>query len=257
MKITAAGELPLALVAGAAGTACPAMAQAARIENIEASEAQQSLKILVSLDRQPRSAAVSIEDGQLILDIDGLTLAPLAFAPPPGLPVKQVTTTPSGPNSARIMLVGSEVIAPSATLYRNAVLVEATVQPGSVDADPAPAIETPRKVSSPKSEPSGPIDITAAVKVSASACETARALLAKDAWNIQALGDHAVCLARAGKSDEAANRLDQLAAFNPEDPRVAQGRRLLAKPSEKAATSKAVAEAAAPHTSDTPASSIH
>ncbi len=43
-----------------------------------------------------------------------------------------------------------------------------------------------------------------------------------------ALGDHALCLLDQGKTKEAANRIEQLAAFAPEDWRIALARAVLA-----------------------------
>lgn len=60
-------------------------------------------------------------------------------------------------------------------------------------------------------------------------CATAADELAKDAWALAAMGDHALCLIDAGKLEEAKNRIDQLAAITPMDWRVALGRATLAE----------------------------
>lgn len=65
--------------------------------------------------------------------------------------------------------------------------------------------------------------------IDAARCSTAADELAKDAWALAAMGDHALCLVDAGKLDEAKNRLDQLAAITPQDWRVVLGRALLAE----------------------------
>ena len=52
--------------------------------------------------------------------------------------------------------------------------------------------------------------------------------ISKDPWELTALGDHALCLIDSGKDTEAKTRLDQLAAFAPEDWRLALGRAALA-----------------------------
>jgi hypothetical protein len=66
-------------------------------------------------------------------------------------------------------------------------------------------------------------------RLDANACAGAEAQLAKDAWSLPALGNHALCLIDQQKLPEAKNRLDQLAAFSPEDWRVELGRGALAE----------------------------
>jgi hypothetical protein len=75
-------------------------------------------------------------------------------------------------------------------------------------------------------------------------CAAAEAELAKDAWALAAMGDHAMCLIDAGKTDEARNRLDQLAAITPADWRVSLGRAVLADNASDANTADAAYAAA-------------
>jgi len=79
---------------------------------------------------------------------------------------------------------------------------------------------------------------TKLARIDAARCSTAETELKKDAWALGALGDHALCLIDAKKLPEAANRIDQLAAFAPEDWRVALGRAFLDQ--EKGTASSAI-----------------
>jgi Flp pilus assembly protein TadD len=67
------------------------------------------------------------------------------------------------------------------------------------------------------------------VKLDTARCAEAAVDLKKDPWSVPALGDHALCLIDMGSSNEANTKLDQLAAFAPEDWRVALGRAELAR----------------------------
>jgi hypothetical protein len=254
MKIAAHTALPVLLLACAKLGAGDAAAQAAapqdsaRIENIETSVGDDRITILVSFDRQPRGATATMNQGQLLLDLDGITLAPFAFTPPPGAMISRVAASPSGAHSARITLATQAMSAPSATLYRNAVLVElerderaaSAVLARAVPATPAPSSSQTNDAANSKTGASA-----------MGACDKARITLEKDSWNIAALGDHALCLARAGKLQEAGHRLDQLAAFDPGDPRVAEGRKLLTTARESDSRRKvevaATAQAPKPH----------
>jgi Flp pilus assembly protein TadD len=75
--------------------------------------------------------------------------------------------------------------------------------------------------------------------IDAARCTVAADELAKDAWALAAMGDHALCLIDAGKLDEAKNRLDQLAAITPQDWRVALGRATLAEKAGDTETAQA------------------
>jgi len=75
--------------------------------------------------------------------------------------------------------------------------------------------------------------------IDAARCSTAADELAKDAWALAAMGDHALCLVDAGKLDEAKNRLDQLAAITPQDWRVVLGRAMLAEKAGDTETAQA------------------
>jgi Flp pilus assembly protein TadD len=92
------------------------------------------------------------------------------------------------------------------------------------ESHPAPVVAAAHATAAPAK----PKSSTAALaSIDAARCKTAAADVEKDAWAIPALGDHALCLIDQGKTKEAGNRLDQLAAFAPEDWRVALGRAAL------------------------------
>lgn len=86
---------------------------------------------------------------------------------------------------------------------------------------PAPAAPKP-------AIPAGPTPAASLAGIDAVRCATAAEELAKDAWELAAMGDHALCLIDAGKLGEAKSRIDQLGAITPQDWRVALGRALLA-----------------------------
>ncbi len=71
----------------------------------------------------------------------------------------------------------------------------------------------------------GPVATLAGID--ATRCDSARDELAKDSWALGAMGDVALCLIDAGKTDEARARLDQLGAITPQDWRVSLGRGIL------------------------------
>lgn len=86
--------------------------------------------------------------------------------------------------------------------------------------------------------------------IDAARCTAAATELAKDAWALAAMGDHALCLLDADKLDEAKSRIDQLAAITPQDWRVALGRAVLEEKSgasEKAQADYVSASLAAPN----------
>jgi hypothetical protein len=80
----------------------------------------------------------------------------------------------------------------------------------------------------PVSNPAVTSGTAALAGLNAQRCAIAVGDLENDPWSIEALGNHALCLIDQGKSKEASNRLDQLAAFSPEDWRVSLGRAILA-----------------------------
>jgi hypothetical protein len=230
-----------------------AHAQTAQLLDIQSTRSGDKLEFLFTLDAQPRSAVASMDGNRLLLTIDGVALAPMAFTPPAGALATKVSVAPSGAASAQITLEIPDARAPVTTIYRNAFLVEVQSQPHLAGA--------PRAVSTVPGASSG----TAATPKSPAHCDEAKAQLAKDAWNVTALGDHALCLVEAGKFVEAGNRLDQLAAFNPDDPRVAQGRARIAQgspaPAKPPATHAPAGETAivakAPAATPTPAPTSH
>jgi hypothetical protein len=91
-----------------------------------------------------------------------------------------------------------------------------------LESQPAPVLVSAPAVSKPKAS------ITGMANIDTARCTAAAHDVEKDPWAIAALGDHALCLLDQGKTREAGNRLEQLAAFAPEDWRVALGRAALA-----------------------------
>ena len=120
------------------------------------------------------------------------------------------------------------------------------IKPAAVPANGLESRPTPASV--PPPEPAM-ISTASLAGIDTARCTAAAAELAKDAWALAAMGDHALCLLDTGKADEAKNRLDQLAAITPQDWRVALGRAVLEEKSGdsvKAQASYVVASLAAP-----------
>jgi hypothetical protein len=214
-------------------------AVSARINDIEVAQEAETVSILVKLSQQPAAVTARISGEMLILEIDGLTLTPLALAPPSGSLVTKVDAA-----SGKLTLSGAAFGSATTVIYRNAVLVEAklaepALRGGSSLMTGASAPPPAKSVEAPPSKPSNGISIAALAGISAVRCTTAAAELAKDAWALPAMGDHALCLLDADKQDEAKNRLDQLAAITPQDWRVALGRAALAEKSGYAVKAQA------------------
>jgi hypothetical protein len=235
-----------ALAFGAAGAA---HAQQARIDDIQISREGETVSILVKFSQQPVAATAKAAGDDLVIEIDGPALTKLVLDPPPGSLVRHVEA-----EGKKLTLSGAAFGAASTVIYRNAVLIETRLaEPAlrgsslmaatSPAAPPAPAkpetrpdppkapqgLEShppPLLVAAPK-PPAPKLSTTALASIDSARCAAAALDLNKDPWALAALGDHALCLLDAGKSVEAKSRLDQLAAFAPEDWRVALGRATL------------------------------
>ncbi len=144
---------------------------------------------------------------------------PVAVAPEPvAQPVHLTTATPITPTPV--------ALAPAEAAPHAKHEAEDQLQSHPVPAAPAPA---PVAIAAAAPAPAAPTTATAMAGIDAARCSTAADELAKDAWALAAMGDHALCLIDAGKLDEAKNRIDQLAAITPQDWRVALGRAKLAE----------------------------
>lgn len=269
------------VIGGPASYAQSAPASSARIDDIQVARKGDAISILIKLSQQPAAAAVKASSEALTVEIDGLTLIPFSMSPPPGLLVTKVETA-----SGKLTLSGAAFSNPTTVIYRNAVMVEARLaepdlragtslmvhatpakpapllQPIAA-APPSPAVATPEPVDhadelqthpapAPTASPIKPqLTSTAALAgVDAERCAAAASELAKDAWALAAMGDHALCLLDADKLDEAKSRIDQLAAITPMDWRVALGRAVLDEKSgdaEKAQAGFVSASLAAPN----------
>ena len=244
-------------VAIALGAPTLAHAQApTRIDDIQLGREGETVSILVKLSQQPTAASAKAVGEDFVIEIDGVDLAKLTLAPPPGSLVRHIEA-----DGRNLSLSGAAFGQASTVIYRNAVLVEARLAEPKLrgpslmaaTADAA-TVKPPHSPTPAEAAHDGPIDlvkrmepypapahppvppaaakstssITALAHIDAARCETAAADVERDPWAIPSLGDHALCLVDQGKMKEAGNRLDQLAAFAPEDWRVALGRAALA-----------------------------
>lgn len=238
--LSSAALSALAAAAPAHAQSAPAPAPiSARIGDIEVAQEAETVSILVKLSQQPVAAAAQIAGETLTVEIDGLTLAPFALSPPSGSLLTKVDAA-----SGRLTLSGAAFGSATTVIYRNAVLIEAkladpvlsggsSLMKGASNAAPV------RSVDAAPSKPGNAVSIASLAGINAVRCTTAAAELAKDAWALSAMGDHALCLLDAKKPDEAKNRLDQLAAITPQDWRVALGRAALAEKSGDAVKAQA------------------
>ncbi len=285
-------RFPIALLAALSSGAMAARAQSApantRIDDIQVSREGETVSILVKLSSQPVAASAKTADENLTLEIDGVMLARLQLTPPSGAMVTKVEAS-----GKTITLSGAAFGKATTVIYRNAVLIETKladpelrpatslmaatpaakpapapaqpIAPQPIAVAPPPAKPQPTIEAKPHTPPPAPAPLvsrrTASLAgIDAARCAAAEAELAKDAWALAALGDHALCLLDAGKTDEAKNRLDQLAAITPQDWRVALGRAALdekAGDSIKAQAGFVAASLAAPNDSIRSAITAH
>ncbi|HEV7690258.1 MAG TPA: hypothetical protein VGO52_05525 [Hyphomonadaceae bacterium] len=272
---------------------------AGSVKDIQVSRDGAKVSILIQLSQQPASADAKTSPDGLTLDLDGVDLLKLQLDPPDGSLVSHVEAA-----GQRITLSGAAFSAPSTVIYRNAVLVEATladpplrgaslmpvkataaaaaplaapataakpaVQPPAAKpalqppAPPQPAAEpvaahpakndglqskptmvNPAPKLEPAADPAAYAGTAHLAGLNAQACAVALGDLQDDPWSTNALGNHALCLLDQGKMKEATNRLDQLAAFSPEDWRVSLGRALMAEKKGDASNAEIAFKAAA------------
>lgn len=239
-----------------------APAEPARLDDILISQDDAGVAILVKLSQQPSAASARADADALVIEIDGLALAPFAFGPPKGLLVAHVEGEPSGDGGSQLLLAGAALEGVDAVIYRKSVLIRGRLtEPklaaarslmATADASTTvPNVKAPAVIPAPQAAPQPERGLAVAdlAGVTPQRCAEAPAALQKDSWNLPALGDHALCLLQSGKATEAKNRLDQLAAFQPDDWRVALGRADLALRAGEVAKAKTiltVASAAAP-----------
>lgn len=235
--------IAVSLAALAFGAAGAAHAQQARVDDIQVSREGETVSILVKLSQQPTTATAKTSGDALVVEIDGPALTRLALDPPPGSLFHHVEA-----EGRKLTLSGAAFAGPSTVIYRNAILIEVKLaEPALLGASlmmPAPAPQSspakPEPARAPDTLESHPppavaegpkpverVSTTALASIDGARCAAATRDLDKDPWALGALGDHALCLIDAGKTADAKSRLDQLAAFAPEDWRVALGRAAL------------------------------
>lgn len=261
------------------------VAVSARVDDIQVAHENDTISILIKLSQQPAAAVANASGEVLTVEIDGLSLVPLTLTPQAGSLVRKVEAS-----SGKLTLSGAAFSNTTTVVYRNAVLVEAKLAepkfhagtslmaaatPAGIPVAAAPApvvapvVSTPIRATVPPKPaeasdalqshpaPAAPAAKSQAVAVITSMagidparCTAAAAELAKDAWALGAMGDHALCLLDADRVDEAKSRIDQLAAITPQDWRVALGRAVLeekAGDAEQAQASFVAASLAAPN----------
>lgn len=186
-------------------------------------------------------------------DINGASLmtgaVPLAAAaPPPPVAAKPMPVVPAAAAPAQVVVpppapaavpaaapapAAVASVTPPAAVVPETTLISPEPQPAPAHPPEAPkpddvllSAPTPSPAPAPAAAAAGgPVAMLAGVD--AARCTSAADELAKDSWALGAMGDVALCLIDAGKTDEARARLDQLGAITPGDWRVSLGRGLL------------------------------
>ncbi len=211
-----------------ADTQPPLPALPTGLEDIRISEQDDRFSLLVLLTQQPSGASVLATEDAAALDIDGVSLAPFGVTPEPGFGVHSIAGEPNGEGGIQIVLTGAALEDVQAVVYRNSVLLTgrrvAFAEPARTQTQTESLIAADLATLSPER------------------CTEAATQLAADMWDLAALGDQALCLLRAGDSNAAKPHLDQLAAFAPEDPRVALGRAQVLFDEGDAASAKTLLE---------------
>lgn len=175
-------------------------------------------------------------------DINGESLitgaVPLAVAPPPPVAAKPAPVVPAPVAPAHAAPTPVVAAAPASVAAATPVTpppgaISPEAEPISPEPLPAPAHppEAPKPddvlQSAPTPAPAVAGPVATLAGIDAARCTSAADELAKDSWALGAMGDVALCLIDAGKTDEARARLDQLGAITPGDWRVSLGRGLL------------------------------
>jgi hypothetical protein len=139
--------------------------QPSKIIDIQVANEGETVSILVKLSQQPSAASVKNTGGALILEIDGLALAPLSLSPPAGTMVTRVEA-----GAGKVTLSGAAFGAATTVIYRNAVLIEAklaepTLSTGASLMMPAPARPTlqPKPAALPLATPAPPAPLPLAM----------------------------------------------------------------------------------------------
>ena len=110
--------------------------EAGKIDDIQISQTDGAVSILVKLTQQPRSASASSSGGALVLELDGIALPALNFDPAGEALVRHVAVSPSATpgEGSKIRLEGVAFGPASTTIYRNAVLIETKLAEPSLPA---------------------------------------------------------------------------------------------------------------------------
>jgi hypothetical protein len=243
MRFPSACLFAAVLAIAPAAFAQTAPGEQTRIDDIQIITEAGKISILVKLSHQPVAAIAKTNGDNLVVELNGMSLAKLKLEPPAGSMIRHVEA-----EDGKLTLSGAAFGEASTVIYRNAVMVEAKLAeptlrgaslmpntapplvPGEAEPQAAPKPTQVAAAISPAPAPAPDRSVSPArlAKLDTARCADAAIELKKDPWSVPALGDHALCLLDMGSSAEANTRLDQLAAFAPEDWRVALGRAVLA-----------------------------
>ncbi|MGF1463008.1 MAG: tetratricopeptide repeat protein [Maricaulaceae bacterium] len=200
-------------------------------------------------------AFASVKNGALVVDLafQGKIAQPLSLlaaasprpAPPPA------PKAPAAAKAARPAPKAAAKADPKAAAPSKPTTVAKAEPTSAAKPDPAPKpAAAPEKPRRPKPKPAAVVAVTLSY-LTDEVCRKAAAGVAADEWAVDALADHAGCLARAGDLAAAREVFDRLLAFDPFSVDAHIGRAALyAANGEKARAREDLAEARALGPSD-------
>jgi hypothetical protein len=163
----------------------------ATLNDVVASREGERLTVIVELDGQPGSASATPGLDGVQVSLGGVTLQPQAIRPSgDGSPVNRVLVTPTSDGTRLVIETGATPRDVRATLFRNAVRIEAVVGPPPPPPGPPPP--------------------------DATQCLAADAALARDAWALDAIVTRGRCFVVAGKPEEARAAFNRVLSFDPD-----------------------------------------
>ncbi len=198
-------------------------AQNSEIIDIISNASDHDLNLLVKLKHQPHIAATQITDNGFTLSISGLLLHQASIDPPTNTYITSVEVrSETNLQSSKLEFSTPRLTQIRTEIFKNAILVSAKLanpaplnshtaaqrQQLSITAPQNTRITPPQSINQEK-------HFRDVFQLSASYCMQAEKLLSEDAWNLEAVADHALCMTADGKLDEAQISVDQIQSFSP------------------------------------------
>ena len=179
------------------------------IRDIKVSGHGQDIQILLLFDQQPTGAIAYLSKEGLEVVVSGVTLQPFELTPVN----TTIVTTAAGrgdQGKSRLQLSTLKLTHATTTLYKQSVLVTGQLKTALPNTRPTSSIAR-------EGSPSRPVSLMQAIGLTQVTCIDAQSAVTMDAWNLDALGTHALCKAALGDKATVRQALEQLEAFSPED----------------------------------------